>query len=1559
MRRSLIILLAAIGLAAIGATPALAQKVGNPGSFSAKLVNGEMKVKTNEFGFDESQNVNFAGTVDKAGNVNIPSIVFPDQQIDNVPIAGSVTVKINVVNPTTGTINPNTGAFSLRLKVWIKIDGVPLGGGCRVGSASSPIDINTLITGTTSPPGPNTPMSGTPYSPATGLAKVVNNSFAVPSSSDCGPAASTVNDMVSSPAGNNSAAFDLRFTPILTKGVNPVLNASPASGTAPFQTTLSAAGTTAPAGVANYQWDFDGNGTTDQTTTTATTTHSYTSGGTFNARVRVTDSEGDSSDAVRAVTVNAYPDLSISSSHGAFRIGGQGTYRLTVKNDGYAATTGPTTVRATLPSGLTYAGVAGSGWTCVPDGADALCTRTATIARGATAPDLELTVNVGPAALGQVTPSFRVTTTGDNGPGNDVVTDPTTVTGIDLRIEKSHEAHGMRPGQDPANRYSIEVENAGNAATAGPVTVTDELPEGLSFVSADGGPSWTCGESGGVVTCTRAATLAPGELAPAIELRVAASLEAGSTGTEVINQAQVSTADDVDASNDVASDPTLILDGPDLTIVKSHQGNFVAGSQENYSLAVRNAGPLPTTGTTTITDELPAGLTYVTAAGDGWECAEDEGEVVCEHAAPIAAESAAEPVQLTVAVGEAAIPEVTNTASVATPDDGNPANDSSSDPTLVRAIDLLVEKSHQGVFRSDRNGTYRLAVRNAGDSVTAGPTVLTDVLPSSLEFVSADGGAAWECGEEDGTVTCTHEGEIEAGDSAPAIDLTVKVLPAAMPSVTNTASVETVDDFNPANDSSSDEAVVVDLDAAIAIQRTGSFEIGERGTYLVSVDNEGSAPTTGALTAEIELAEGLEPVSAAGNGWSCATDDRTITCDRATILAAETPAADIAVRVGVNGDSVSPLTTSATVATTGDRNPANDEAEDVAEIATPDLTVASAHEGALRVGRESAYEITVRNVGEGATTAAVNVNDELPEGVELTGATGRNWVCEDNAGDVTCELLRRVAAGAAAPALSLRVKPAPAALPAGETHGSVENRVSVSTLGDSVASNDGASENTDLTALDLGIGITGDETIAAGGEGSFEMLVENAGSAGADRPVRVEGSLPAGLTASGITGNGWNCGVQGAGFECLSSQAVAPGEGAEPIELGVDAARAATGDLDIEVAVHAADDVNSANDHAVVTTTIGGGPDLATTLTAHPADGFRAGKTGVLRATLINEGTSATAQESVLTIDAADGLTYGSASGAGWSCTGEGAITCVHVQPLAAGEIAKVDLTFEAARPAGANETSTATAFTVGDTDTSNDGATVATPISWIDLAISRAHRGEWVAGGTGAYSVTVKNVGGASTTGPIRVSETLPAGTTFASATGQGWDCVASGRTLECLMGGSLPAGGSAAFEVTLDLAVAAVPSVEAASTVSTEDDLVASNDRATETIAVAPVASKPDVLLPVTIGGGTFKALKDGSIYLRLSCPATATQKCRGKVSLVTAKKVATAKKKPKAKRILALGSSSYAIAVGRTAPVRVVVPKKARAVLKRLKKTPVRATASSQGLADASTRITVKAP
>jgi hypothetical protein len=135
------------------------------------------------------------------------------------PLAVTVTPQL-VGRPTVNLGNLLTGSapgLTLPIDVLVSTPTGLLGPDCTIGDAANPIVLH-LTTGTTNPPGPNTPISGSPGTASTtseGLITVsgmtlVDNSFAVPGADNCGAGGilDPILDLqkgLPSPAGSNTA----------------------------------------------------------------------------------------------------------------------------------------------------------------------------------------------------------------------------------------------------------------------------------------------------------------------------------------------------------------------------------------------------------------------------------------------------------------------------------------------------------------------------------------------------------------------------------------------------------------------------------------------------------------------------------------------------------------------------------------------------------------------------------------------------------------------------------------------------------------------------------------------------------------------------------------------------------------------------------------------------------------------------------------------------------------------------------------------------------------------------------------------------------------------------------------------------------------------------------------------------------------------------------------------------------------------------------------------------------------------------------------------------------
>jgi|GEM_PF-6889283 len=78
---------------------------------------------------------------------------------------------------------------------------------------------------------------------------------------------------------------------------------NPSNGAVPLVVQLTGTGTDPDGSIVLYEWDFDGDGTFDwSSTTTGTTSHTYTAEGTYHAVFRVTDNEGAAATATAITT---------------------------------------------------------------------------------------------------------------------------------------------------------------------------------------------------------------------------------------------------------------------------------------------------------------------------------------------------------------------------------------------------------------------------------------------------------------------------------------------------------------------------------------------------------------------------------------------------------------------------------------------------------------------------------------------------------------------------------------------------------------------------------------------------------------------------------------------------------------------------------------------------------------------------------------------------------------------------------------------------------------------------------------------------------------------------------------------------------------------------------------------------------------------------------------------------------------------------------------------------------------------------------------------------------
>ena len=798
---------------------------------------------------------------------------------------------------------------------------------------------------------------------------------------------------------------------------------------------------------------------------------------------------------------------------------------------------------------MTYAGAGGKNWTCpaAPAPSPVSCTYAAAISAAGAAAPLAFEVSIQPTATSPLINTAQAS--GGDSAVSPTATDTVELLGPALAISKTHTGAATVGG--PLT-YTLTVSNDGTAPTlaAVPLTVSDPLAAGLQLTGAEGA-NWLCA-TGTTVHCTTTTPIPPGGTAAPIDVLVTVLAAA------VPSVKNTATAQGGGASNVATASDTATVSAPGtLTLQKSHTGAFTVGATGTYTLLVGNAGAAPTTGTVTLVDTLPAGLTFASATGSGWTCAAAGPLVTCTTPAAILAGATAPPITLVVNVSASAIPSVVNNATASGGGSSGPVT--ATDPTTVGGLpNLVVTKSHSEQFEVERTGLYTVAVSNDGTvATTAAPVTVTDTLPAGLKYTSGKG-TGWTCpaGPLTGPAvfTCTYSGGVIAAPGGAFPNLSLAVTPLAEGTVVNTVTATGGGAPNTAtaSDTTTIDAPAVPPTLTLQKSHTGDFEIGQTGTFTLGVGNIGATATAGAITVTDTLPAGLTYAGATGTNWTCppAPAPSPVSCTYAAAIPSAGTAAPLKFNVAVLSSAGSPLVNTAQAS--GGGSAVSPTASDTVNVIGPVLALGKSHSGTATVGQSLTYTLAVSNAGAAATVAGVplTVTDPLAPGLQLTSASGAGWTCAPGA-TVSCATTTTVPAGGAAQPISVLVKLLAAAYP------SVKNTATAQGGG---ASNLATASDVVTVAAVPSLTVTkvhAASPFPVGGQGTYAITVGNGELVPTSGPITVTDPLPAGLSYVSASGPGWACSFAAPTVTCTSPAAIPPQTNGAPITLVVGVGAAA------------------------------------------------------------------------------------------------------------------------------------------------------------------------------------------------------------------------------------------------------------------------------------------------------------------------------------------------------------------------------------------------------------------
>jgi uncharacterized repeat protein (TIGR01451 family) len=843
-----------------------------------------------------------------------------------------------------------------------------------------------------------------------------------------------------------------------------------------------------------------------------------------------------------------------------------------------------------------------------------------------------------------------------------------TCPATDLTITKIH--NGTFTQGNTGKTYTITVTNSGEAPSAGMVSVHDSLPYGLTATGMSG-TGWTCTVD--TLTCTRNDVLGAGASFPPITLTV--NVGSGAPAS-ITNTVTVVGGGELNTVNSSGSDTVSVAAATDLLVTLTHVGSFTQGANgKTYTIIARNAGGLPTAGTVTVSDTLPAGLTATAISGTGWACT--LGTLTCTRSDVLAGSTSYPAITLTVNVAGNAPADLVNTATISGGSDTNASNNTATDPTVVWSTqtcgsfgapvyygvgsspqtvaignfngdskaDLVVTNHYSGtvsVLPGIGNGTFQSAIdSSAGSSPQAlaigdldgdgkADVVITSFYSDSIRVLFGTGNGSFappvsysveqpyelaigdfnNDGHKDVVATNVYSSSISIllgngnGTLQPAVTQSVPVYPYGV----------AVSDFN--GNGVADLAVVTEYNGVSILLGNGD------GTFQTPVQYgqlySSYSVTTGDFNQDgkIDLAattyyDGIAIMLGNGDGTFqtvvkyqasygagfVATED--INGDGKTDLVLVNSGWSSVSTLFGNGDgSFQPANSyysgdGSGTAAIGDFN--GDGKADLAlngaynnNVAImlggcPDLTITKSHTGDFSAGQTGAeYTLRVSNVGAGTTAGPATVTDVLPAGLTATSIYGGwQWNCDQTT--LTCTSIEGLPAGESFYDITVRVRVA------GNAPANVVNTATVSGGGDNNAANNSASDPTTIVqATDLTISKSHTGMFAQGQTGrTYTIVVSNIGSVSSHGLVTVQDYLPYGLVATDLSGSGWNC-VLGLNT-CSRSDALAGGTSYPPITMTVNVYTWAAYSVWNYAEVYGGGDVvtnnNSVNDFTEILTT--------------------------------------------------------------------------------------------------------------------------------------------------------------------------------------------------------------------------------------------------------------------------------------------------------------------------------------------------------------------------------------
>ncbi|MFK7955546.1 MAG: autotransporter domain-containing protein [Lysobacterales bacterium] len=1040
-------------------------------------------------------------------------------------------------------------------------------------------------------------------------------------------------------------------------------------------------------------------------------------------------------------------------------------------------------------------------------------------------------------AVGQTTPPVTITFSAPTADGVSSVdatafggadnqsnfTSPVPITinvapAVDLRMSKTASVTSATVG-DQFN-YSLIVTNDGPGdVDRGALTITDTLPPEVSFVSGPTSP-YSCTDSGGgIVVCNYVDS--PTLLANGDSDTIDITVMADGPGT-VVNSVEVLDASgtiDNNPGNNTATVAVDIAGSADLSLSKTASVSTIGtGGQFAYTLTVNNAGPNAPS-VFSITDTLPAQVSFDSFSGPDFTCIESTGTVTCDYTGAPLAIGVATSVDLTVTANTDGTADNTATVALSGADvDPLTSNNSDSASVIVTlpTADLSIAKTAStGVVDVGGTFSYTLAVSNAGPDMASAYTV-SDSLPNEVSFDGFTGGD-FSCTESAGVVTCDYVGAGLNSGATASVDINVTAQTDGV--VSNTATVTLTPpaiDPGTANNSASVD-VTINPQADLALSKTASASsvtVGDVFDWIITVSNNGPADADG-FTVTDTLPSGTSFNALLAPDFTCTTAGADINCGwtgPSPLIASETSQ----ITVTVNADSPGTANNSASVSAAAgapDNNLANNSANASVVVNAPPMTtlVTTVVDTPDPVEPDGTFTIAATLLNQGPEIANnLFAVFQLDTGVSFNGTTavkgGGGWSCTLLSGpDVKSRAKGSVISGNAVDCFN------PGPLPvSGTTTVSIDLTApdvpGIITTGIEVGSDefgpDILSETTSVGAdVDLSVSkLANTDSVDVGQGFNYTISVTNA--LGTADNILVEDNISPALFVRSVTGQNWACEQLRSNYQCRYSGApLASGDSTTDLTFEVNALNAAQISNTATVS-SGQNDVNPGNNSATAIVTASGEETVDLVLTkASLPETVIAGEQFQYALAVQNVGLS---QASGVTVSdqLPAGVQFISGGSVGWTCSSSGGLVqCTRngvILPNAGTET--ITLNVRAPTVLGQLQNTADVSSDQQEVNPEDNRATATTSVvsAGPDVAVVKqvdqtaARRNDLL-----TYTIDVTNMSDEIATG-VMVTDVLPTGFALANVTTPNWDCQVTNQSVVCSLMSDLEGGASAGLILT-----------------------------------------------------------------------------------------------------------------------------------------------------------------